>query len=222
MRRALQDTDDEVRDRAALQLLVLEGKAPAALPAGRGIGLPGHNLEEALRQYLAAGSTDRAFDIKAVPTATVLPLTAKEKRREASLAAAAAAVAPKEAPVAIDYGQVLSRFPDLAPLGKPLLSSESPAGLTEEGTEYQISVVKHVFPAHLVLQFNCRNTVREQVGSYPRPCPLSWRVGSSFFFPPSSAELEVGGLLPWLSAASRALPAPLFCISNHSSSRTLP
>jgi hypothetical protein len=34
--------------------------------------------------------------------------------------------------------------------------------LTEEDTEYAIHAVKHVFPEHLVLQFDCTNTIAEQ------------------------------------------------------------
>lgn len=34
--------------------------------------------------------------------------------------------------------------------------------MTEEDTEYVIHAVKHVFPAHLVVQFNCSNTIKEQ------------------------------------------------------------
>ena len=35
--------------------------------------------------------------------------------------------------------------------------------LTEEDTEYTIFAVKHVYDAHLVIQFNCTNTISEQV-----------------------------------------------------------
>jgi coatomer protein complex subunit gamma len=34
--------------------------------------------------------------------------------------------------------------------------------LTEEDTEYVIHAIKHVFPSHLVVQFNCTNTIKEQ------------------------------------------------------------
>jgi hypothetical protein len=37
------------------------------------------------------------------------------------------------------------------------------AQLTEEETEYKVVCVRHVLEGHLVLQFNCTNTVREQV-----------------------------------------------------------
>lgn len=52
--------------------------------------------------------------------------------------------------------------PQFAHLG-PLFKSAEPLLLTEEETEYNISVVVHVFEAHVLLQFNCSNTVQEQV-----------------------------------------------------------
>ena len=44
-----------------------------------------------------------------------------------------------------------------------LFKSSEPVQLTEEETEYNIVVIKHVFPNHTVLQFQCTNTVQEQV-----------------------------------------------------------
>ena len=41
-------------------------------------------------------------------------------------------------------------------------SSFTHTRLTEEDTEYSITVVKHIFPEHLVLQFDCANTIAEQ------------------------------------------------------------
>ncbi len=35
--------------------------------------------------------------------------------------------------------------------------------LTEEDTEYNIFCVKHIFDSHVVFQFDCTNTIQEQV-----------------------------------------------------------
>lgn len=35
--------------------------------------------------------------------------------------------------------------------------------LTEEETEYNVTAVKHIFDAHIVLQFNCTNSITEQI-----------------------------------------------------------
>ena len=56
----------------------------------------------------------------------------------------------------------LATVPQLARLGAPFRSTP-PALLTEEETEYHVTLTKHVFPAHLVLQFSCTNTVPEQM-----------------------------------------------------------
>lgn len=53
-------------------------------------------------------------------------------------------------------------MPQFAKYGQ-LFKSSAPVQLTEEETEYNIVVVKHVFPEHTVLQFQCTNTVQEQV-----------------------------------------------------------
>jgi coatomer protein complex subunit gamma len=43
-----------------------------------------------------------------------------------------------------------------------LFRSSKPVELTESETEYVVSVVKHIFPHHLVLQFNVTNTLNDQ------------------------------------------------------------
>lgn len=50
----------------------------------------------------------------------------------------------------------------LAALGNVFKSTE-PMRLTEEDTEYSIFCVKHIFDEHVVFQFNCTNTIPEQV-----------------------------------------------------------
>jgi len=52
--------------------------------------------------------------------------------------------------------------PELAALG-PIFKSSAPVQLTEEGTEYSVAAVKHVTADALVLQFDCSNTVEEQI-----------------------------------------------------------
>ena len=65
-------------------------------------------------------------------------------------------------PTRAEYDDALAAHPQFAQLG-PLFKSCEPALLTEEETEYNIAAVVHVFPEHLLLQFNCTNTVPEQV-----------------------------------------------------------
>ena len=57
---------------------------------------------------------------------------------------------------------VILQVPQLSGLGECFKSSQ-PIQLTEEETEYMVVVVKHVFDEHVVFQFNCTNTVKEQI-----------------------------------------------------------
>ena len=41
--------------------------------------------------------------------------------------------------------------------------SSAPVELTEAETEYAVNVVKHVFDGHIVFQYNCTNTIPEQL-----------------------------------------------------------
>ena len=61
-----------------------------------------------------------------------------------------------------DLDAVVRAMPQFKALG-PLFKSSEPVKLTEEETEYSISAVKHMYARHLLLQFNCTNTVEEQV-----------------------------------------------------------
>ena len=63
---------------------------------------------------------------------------------------------------ASEYADTLQRIPQLSSLGEVFKSAE-PLLLTEEETEYSIALVVHIFEAHVLLQFNCSNTVAEQV-----------------------------------------------------------
>lgn len=63
---------------------------------------------------------------------------------------------------ASEYADALQRIPQLSDLG-PVFKSAEPLLLTEEETEYSIALVAHIFEAHVLLQFNCSNTVAEQV-----------------------------------------------------------
>lgn len=41
--------------------------------------------------------------------------------------------------------------------------SSAPVELTEAETEYAVNVIKHIFDRHVVFQYNCTNTIPEQL-----------------------------------------------------------
>ena len=43
------------------------------------------------------------------------------------------------------------------------LQSSASMELTEAETEYAVNVVKHIFDRHVVFQYNCTNTIPEQL-----------------------------------------------------------
>ena len=59
---------------------------------------------------------------------------------------------PSAAETQSNYAQQLAEVPELASYGPVLSSSSKPSPLTESETEYQVSVVKHIFKEHIVFQ----------------------------------------------------------------------
>ncbi|CAL8463056.1 g2590 [Coccomyxa elongata] len=154
--RALHDNDDEVRDRATLYLAELDGHAGGPEAIDVHWSIPPKNLEKSLRAYLENG-TDAPFDLASVPRA-VPQAPQKDQKKKSGPAAVSKPEPPKASPIA----DTLRDITELAHLG-PVFKSADPLLLTEEETEYNIAVVVHVFEAHVLLQFNCTNTVQEQV-----------------------------------------------------------
>jgi Coatomer gamma subunit appendage platform subdomain len=52
------------------------------------------------------------------------------------------------------------------------VQSSAPVELTEAETEYAVNVVKHIYDGHVVLQFNCSNTIPEQLLENVRIHPM--------------------------------------------------
>lgn len=59
---------------------------------------------------------------------------------------------PTNAEVQSSYAEQLAGVPEFATFGPVLNSSTKPSQLTESETEYQVSVVKHIFKEHIVFQ----------------------------------------------------------------------
>lgn len=68
------------------------------------------------------------------------------------------------APASVDfqYGEKLSSISRFATYGA-LFRSTAAIHLTEEETEYTVSCIKHIFDKHIVFQFDCTNTLNDQV-----------------------------------------------------------
>lgn len=164
LRRCLFDTDDEVRDRATLYLQTLDGEVAVGNTEKDvkeflfgSFDVPLANLEASLRTY---EPSEEPFDIYLV-SREVKSQPPQEKKGPGKKPPAGA---PAPAPVsAVDaYQKMLSSIPEFSGFGKLFKSSE-PVELTEAETEYAVNVVKHIYESHVVLQYNCTNTIPEQL-----------------------------------------------------------
>lgn len=175
LRRCLDDVDDEVRDRAAMYLKVLDDKKLADTYVRDEATYSLAQLESQLVSYINDESRhSEAFDASSVPKVSREQAAAEiASARPSALATIAdTSAAPKEAdapaPVsAADaqsaYAAQLAEIPELASYGQVLRSSSKPIPLTEDETEYAVSVVKHIFKEHIVFQFNVSNTIPDTV-----------------------------------------------------------
>ncbi|KAF1871525.1 hypothetical protein Lal_00020319 [Lupinus albus] len=164
LRRCLFDNDDEVRDRATLYLNTLGGDGSVTETDKVKdfvfvyLDIPLVNLETSLKNYVPA---EEAFDINSVPKEVKYQPLAEKKaigKKPTGLGA------PPSGPTstADGYERMLSLIPEFANFGK-LFKSSAPVELTEAETEYEVIVVKHIFDKHVVFQYNCTNTIPEQL-----------------------------------------------------------
>ncbi|KAG8473647.1 hypothetical protein CXB51_035513 [Gossypium anomalum] len=165
LRRCLFDNDDEVRDRATLYLNTLGGDG-AVVETGEDVkeflfgslDIPLVNLENSLKNY---EPSEESFDINSVPKEVkTQPLAEKKAPGKKPTGLGALPAGP---PSTVDaYEKLLSSIPEFANFGK-LFKSSAPVELTEAETEYAVNVVKHIFDGHVVFQYNCTNTIPEQL-----------------------------------------------------------
>jgi len=108
------------------------------------------------------GNFENPFDINQVPLSDQ-PITRAEQPKKSLLT--------EEEPTKKDESlaskrellmQTISSIPTLANLG-PLFKSSGIIELTESVSEYNVSCFKHVFPKKILLQFDCLNTLNDQL-----------------------------------------------------------
>ncbi|XP_063547114.1 coatomer subunit gamma-2-like [Cydia strobilella] len=150
------DDDDEVRDRAICYSAILDSDDRKLIDDFI-INVPVPNvvlLERALRDHLTT-MPGEPFNIDSVPTA-------EEPQKV------------MESPVEIEprklitvsreeqYADQLKVIPGVEVFG-PLFKTCEAVDLTEPETEYRVRCVKHVYARHVILQFECLNTLSDQI-----------------------------------------------------------
>lgn len=179
--RCLDDTDDEVRDRVAFNLRLMEEEDEVAEHFVKNDSLYSlSTFEHQLVLYVTA--TDKktfatAFDISAIPVVLHEQALAEERTKKLTTATptlkAPSTGPPKSKPKegadeaastvsTQKYAEQLMRIPELREYGA-LLKSSARVELTESETEYVVTAVKHIFREHIVLQYDIKNTLPETV-----------------------------------------------------------
>ncbi|PHH87648.1 hypothetical protein CDD83_8592 [Cordyceps sp. RAO-2017] len=180
--RCLDDVDDEVRDRAALNLKLMgeedDEMARNFVKNDNMFSLP--VFEHQLVMYVTSddkAAFDDPFDISNVPVVTREQADAEDRTKKLT-ATAPTLKAPKVGPTktsaggaeaaasasaqARRYAEELMQIPEMGEFGNVLKSSPV-IELTEAETEYVVTVVKHVFEEHIVLQYEVKNTLPDTV-----------------------------------------------------------
>ena len=198
--RCQMDADDEVRDRATYFRAILE-QHEASLNSQyilNNLAVSVSSLEKALHAYtLSQAAHAQPFDMKTVPAAAV------EEPKPASGAQgglSSGKPAALQQPTATRHDMFVEKLGGVAAIQAlglgPLFRSSQPLELTESETEYTVAVIKHVFPAHVVLQFDCTNTLSDQLLERVRvelDVPEGWSLEAEV----TAARLEynVGGTI---------------------------
>ncbi|PAV76867.1 hypothetical protein WR25_25967 [Diploscapter pachys] len=161
LRRCLLDGDDEVRDRATFCLKILTSGNNTLISEFilEGLQVSPTGLESCLLNFLQKSNFSEPFDLRIVPV-TSQPISKPETRRIAVLEEPEKPTA--KTPAAQPFAEELAKIAAFRPLG-PLFKSSAPTSLTESVAEYTVQLIKHVYANHVVLQFNCRNTLNDQL-----------------------------------------------------------
>ncbi|EDV25841.1 uncharacterized protein TRIADDRAFT_55337 [Trichoplax adhaerens] len=147
--RCMTDSDDEVRDRATFCVKILQENS---------LNVSVFGLERALMHYVKTDMVE-PFNLKSVPVANTRTESKADVPNVTTIQKSATATASKQDLLA----EQLARIPQFASLGPLFKSSDKPIEVTESETEYVVRCVKHIFQKHIVFQFDCTNTLEDQL-----------------------------------------------------------
>lgn len=156
--RCQMDPDDEVRDRATYYWHILQTDKQELYKSyiieRSNCSLP--LLEKALINHLN-GDLSEQFDLSIVPKATIIKEEVSNETMLISNAPRAPKITREE-----ESAARLAQLPGIQVLG-PIHRTTAPIQLTESETEYTVQCVKHIFKNHIVFQFDCLNTLSDQI-----------------------------------------------------------
>ena len=154
-----------------------------------------------------------AFDLSSIPVVSHEQAFAEERTKKLTSATPtlkAPSTGPKKGPqvngtidktesllaAAQKHSQALQQIPELKAHGA-LLRSSAPVELTESETEYVVSVIKHIFKEHIVLQYEIKNTmtdtILEEVSVIATPSDEEEALEEEFTIPVAKLAAEQPG-----------------------------
>lgn len=163
MKRCQMDLDDEVRDRATYYLTILNTANPTLYKnyvSSNDQLVSLSLLEKTLKDHLSGPLTE-TFNLSLVPKTASTPSIAEESHTDAMITTNSVQKAPRVTREEVNVERLL-QIPGIQRLG-PLHKSSPLVQLTESETEYTVSCIKHCFAQHVVLQFDCVNTLSDQL-----------------------------------------------------------
>lgn len=183
LERCLDDIDDEVRDRAAMNLRVLRETQLASRLSQSESMFKLSALESSLQSYLEDPSAlSKKFNAGDIPRVTRQEQKQEELRAKTEAANKVAMAADSQSAgtstgpgtsaaaangAALDsqqaYEEQIKAIPQFEGYGPLLKSSKRPTQITESETEYVVSAVTHLFADHIVIQYNVTNTLPDTV-----------------------------------------------------------
>jgi coatomer subunit gamma len=180
--RCLDDTDDEVRDRAALNLRLMQEEDEVADRFIKNDSMFSlSTFEHELVMYVTSDNKNvfsKAFDLSTIPVVSHEQALAEERTKKLHTATPTLK-APSTGPIKPQlngaaergaataattqkYEEAFKRIPELKAYG-PVLKSSPVIELTESETEYVVTAVKHILKRHIVLQYDIKNTLPDTV-----------------------------------------------------------
>lgn len=160
------------------------------------------------------GTFAKAFDLSNIPIVSHEQALAEERTKKLTTATPtlkAPSAGPKKSQAdagadssesvtatAQKYAQQLMAIPELKAYG-PVLKSCQPFELTESEMEYVVSVVKHIFKEHIVLQYQVKNTLPEiviqDVSVMASPSSEDEALEEDFIIPATKVTIDEPGTI---------------------------
>jgi len=164
LKRCVNDNDDEVRDRAIFYLNILQGDLEEAKIVC--CQEPQYNLADldySVGVYIENPPSE-AFNIRThlIRVDSGSDSTGTKDDGSKSKPTMAANVDVNSKDFVNPYAELLNSIPEIGDLGK-LWKSCAPVDLTEAESEYVVNCVTHIYPEHVVFQFNVTNLMEDQL-----------------------------------------------------------